>query len=176
MRLYKVCCSKLCLYFDVRLLYYISHNIQKSSYDYAFICYNPNSHYTLRAQCIYYNIYVPEITKLYFRTFCTFVHCSWVPLDILIRYYSCFSVVVDLLTQLLIRLQSLLYLDCESCSQICCSFTYHCARALQSEHLKVTHSQNVVRTIIDRSSIYSPKSRQGDHQQQCLSFKYVTLS
>ena len=42
MRLYKVCCSKLCLYFDVRLLYYISHNVQRSSYDYAFICKNPN--------------------------------------------------------------------------------------------------------------------------------------
>ena len=40
MRLYKVCCSKLCLYFDVRLLYYISHNVQRSSNDYAFICYN----------------------------------------------------------------------------------------------------------------------------------------
>ena len=52
----------------------------------------------------YIMIYIPEITKFYFRTFCTFVHCSWVPLDILIRYYSCFSVVVDLLTQLLIRL------------------------------------------------------------------------
>ena len=37
MRLYKVCCSKSCLYFDVRLLYYLSQNIQKSSYDYVFI-------------------------------------------------------------------------------------------------------------------------------------------
>ena len=158
MRLYKVCCSKSCLYFDVRLLYYISHNIQKSSYDYAFICY---SQYTSRAQCIYYNIYVPEITKLYFRTFCTFVHCSWVPLDILIRYYSCFSVVVDLLTQLLILDFRVYYTPIVSRAHKFAVLLLIIVRAHIASWAFKSHAQSkyCIRTIIDRSSIYSLKRR-----------------
>lgn len=90
--------------------------------------------------------------------FCIVLGCL---LIYFIRYYSCFSVVVDLLTQLLILDFRVYYTPIVSRAHKFAVLLLIIVRAHIASWAFKSHAQSkyCIRTIIDRSSIYSLKRR-----------------